>query len=74
MVHANGPQFRASGRQRCVKRICKKRLRLRIERIDRDGAAAKSLIDDRSFEVVTHEVWPKVDAEDRTERPCHNHD
>jgi hypothetical protein len=47
-----------------VKGVCKKPLRLSIEGVDRDGAAAEPLIEDRSFKVVNHEVWPKVDEED----------
>ena len=54
--------------------ICKKGLRLRIERIDRDGAIAEPFIEDRFFEVIVHEVRPKVDEEERAERPCHKHD
>jgi hypothetical protein len=45
-----------------------------MERIDRDGAVAEPFIDDRSFEVVVHEVRPKVDEEERAERPGHKHD
>jgi hypothetical protein len=57
-----------------VEGICKERLGLRIESIDRDGAAAEPLIDDRSFESVIHQVRPEIDEEERADHPRHNRD
>jgi len=73
VVHANTHQIRAAGRLRS-EGLCKEFWELRVERIDRDGAIAEALLDDRSLEGVVHEVWPKVDEEERAHRPCHDHD
>jgi hypothetical protein len=45
-----------------VEGICKKRLRLRIERIDRDRAITSSFDEDRSLEDTQNEKRPTVDA------------
>ena len=57
-----------------MQRIRKERLRLCIQRIDRDRAFAEPTIEDRSFVDIVHKVRPKVDKQDCGERPCHQHD
>jgi len=53
-----------------VQRICKKRLGLRIERIDRDRAFAKPFDEDRSLVHVQQHARPKVDDKE----PCRDDD
>ena len=48
--------------------------RLRIERVDRDGASAEPLIEDRLSEVIEHNMRPKVDEQERANCPCHDHE
>jgi len=43
-----------------MERICKKRLRLRIKRIDRDGAVAEPFDEDGSLEHGQKHARPKV--------------
>jgi hypothetical protein len=53
-----------------VEGICKKRLGLRIERIDRDGAVAEPFNENRSLEYGQKHAWPKVDEK----APYYDHD
>src|SRR5439155_23004651 len=68
-VHAGGHQVRARGGRRS-ERICKDRLRLRIERIDRNGALAEPFHDDRPPVHGQHDARPEVDDEEA----CRDHD
>ena len=53
-----------------VEGICKERLGLRIERIDRDGAVAEPFNEERPLVHGQHHARPKVDEKE----PCHDHD
>src|SRR5262249_36633924 len=50
--------------------IRKKRLGLRVKRIDWDGAVAEPLHEDRPLVHVQHHTWPKVDKQE----PSHDHE
>src|SRR5262249_42237323 len=57
-----------------VEGIRKKRLGFRIERIDRNGALAESLVEDRLLVDIVHKVRPPVHEEKRAYSPRHDRD